>query len=128
MENIEFVVDPALIAIGGLLVPVLTELVTKSAAASKYKQHVATIMVAVIIAGSLVLELTVRHTLSIHGTVDVLGLIPLVIAQTAVVRAAVEGGHRFLDAGQAGPRPLAKVLQLAPKRGFGKVDPDKKAA
>lgn len=127
MDELHFVVDPQLIAIATFLVPIITELLTHINATSKVKQHVATVLVALVLVGSLALELVVRGTIEPHDTGDWMTLVMLVVAQFGVTRAAVEGGHRGLDAVEAKTGHLDNVL--APNFGVGKdSQPEMQAA
>lgn len=118
MDEVQFIVDPQLIAIGTFLVPLVTELFTHVNASSKVKQHVATVIVALVLLGSLALELVIRGTIEPQDVGDWTTLIMVVVAQFGVVRAAVEGGHRGLDAVESKTGHVDNVL--APNFGVGR--------
>lgn len=121
-DQITFVVDPALIAIGGVVVPFLVEVLTKAKVPTYVKQNVASAVVVLVVLGSLALDLFVEHSIKVDSTEDVLTLIMLVLAQLTIVRIAVEGGHRLYDSLESDDRNMSNVL--FPNFGFGR----KKAA
>ena len=118
MDEVQFIVDPQLIAIGTFLVPLVTELFTHVNASSKVKQHVATVIVAAVLFGSLLLDLVVRGSIEPRSVGDWMTLVMAAVAQFGVVRAAVEGGHRGLDAIEAKTGHVDNVL--APSFGVGR--------
>lgn len=116
--SIDFVADPDLIALGTMIVPILTELFTRGDASYKVKQHVATGVVLLILIGSAAIDYFVKSRFRLDSRTDVTHMAMLLIAQFGVVRAAVEGGHRLYDAAEGnGDRKLSNVL--APNFGVG---------
>lgn len=117
-DDVAFVADPQLIAIGTFLVPIATELFTHVNATSKVKQHVATAIVVLVLLGSLALELVIRGSIEPTDVGDWTSLVMLMVAQFGVVRAAVEGGHKGYDAVESRTGHMENVL--APNFGVGR--------
>lgn len=110
MDEIAFVVSPDLIAIGVVVVPFVVELLTKQGVDSRVKKHVATAIVALVVLGSLALDIWVSDTVDVGSAGAFFALVPAVFAQFGIIRVAVEGGHQAMDALERSDRRVSALL------------------